>query len=80
MPADLEPAPDGDEDLPVLLTTAEAAVLAAVDPATIRRWKHRRKLAPVARGAHGEHLFALADVFALRRGVDPRTRWRHADA
>lgn len=69
----------GDDDAPVLVTSAEAAVLARVEPATIRAWKHRGRLPVAEIGPRGESLFALADVFAMTRGTDPRTHRRHAE-
>lgn len=69
---------DGPSEEPVLVTGPEAATLAGVEPATIRRWKARGKLAPVDKNARGENLYTLPDVFAVQRGEDPRTHWRHA--
>lgn len=66
--------PDDDE-LPVLVTTSEAAVLAKVEPATIRRWKARKKLRPVGRTPDGKNLFELPAVFRVQRGDDPRDHW-----
>lgn len=48
--------------LPVLLTTAEAAILAGVSPATIRTWVHRGHLHAVAVNGDGHPLYDAADV------------------
>lgn len=66
------------DDAPVLVTGPQAAILASVEPATIRRWKARGKLTPAGTNDRGENLYALPDVFAVQRGEDPRTHWRHA--
>lgn len=60
----------------MLVTTGEAATLAHVEPATIRRWKARDKLRPVGVRPDGASLYRLADVFEINRGEDPRTHWR----
>lgn len=67
--------PDDDE-LPVLVTTAEAAALAKTGPAAIRVRVHRGQLRPVAKTPHGQMLFALTDVF----DTPPNRRSRDKDA
>lgn len=60
------------DDLPVLVTSTEAAILAHVEPATWRSWVHRGKVQPVGQTSAGHLLYALPDVFAVTRGDDPR--------
>jgi len=59
------------DDLPVLVTTTEAALLAHVEPVTIRQWVNRGKLQPTAQNSSSHLLFALADVFKVRRADTP---------
>lgn len=44
------------------LTTAQAAALAGVKPATIRQWIHRGHLVPTARDERGRPRFRGVDV------------------
>lgn len=54
------------DDLPVLLTTKEAAVLLHLTPAGVRA---RDDLAPVGRTGHGEYLFPLAAVMQAPKNL-----------
>ena len=55
------------DDLPVLVTTTEAAILAHVEPATVRSWVNRGKLTPAAQTSAGYLLFTVPAVFAMTR-------------
>lgn len=50
------------DDLPILVTVAEAATLTKTGPAAIRVRVHRGQLRPVAQTSRGHLLFALTDV------------------
>ncbi len=62
------------------VTTEEAAELAGVDPATIRKWVSRGDLEPVRRGVKPLR-FHYEDVARVQRSKRPRA-WvaRHAEA
>lgn len=62
------------------VTTDEAADIAGVDPAVIRKWVMRGDLEPVRRGAKPLR-FHYDDVARVQRDKRPRT-WdeRHAQA
>lgn len=62
------------------VTTEEAAELAGVDPATIRKWVSRGDLEPVRRGVKPLR-FHYEDVARVQRSKRPRS-WvrRHAEA
>lgn len=49
-------------NLPVLLTTEEAAALLKVGPPAVRGRVSRGELQPVAQNPQGHHLFLLEDV------------------
>jgi len=70
--------PADTDDLPVLLTTGEVAVLAKTGPAAIRVRVHRGQLRPVARSGSGELLFRLED--AMETPINRRLRDRDAHA
>jgi DNA-binding transcriptional MerR regulator len=55
------------DDLPVLVTTSEAAILAHVEPVTIRQWELRGKIRPAGQTSSGHLLYDVADVFAVTR-------------
>ncbi|MFI6296830.1 helix-turn-helix domain-containing protein [Nonomuraea sp. NPDC050790] len=66
------PELDPDE---VYLTTAGAAELAGVQPATIRKWVEREHLAPIGRDRRGHMLFtqvAVAEAEAKTRELARR--------
>lgn len=64
------------------VSTADAAEIAQVKPATIRKWRERGHLAPRGLDERGHPLYAPADVIAAEKrvydngmrasGVDPR--------
>lgn len=56
---------EADDDMPVLVTADEAAILAHVAPSTIRVWRLRGKLRPVGRDTSRRHLYDLADIGPL---------------
>lgn len=49
-------------DLPILVSTKEAAVLLKMGEPAVRQRVGTGQLAPVAQTAHGGHLFRLEDV------------------
>lgn len=71
-----------------LVTTAQAAAIVRVDPATIRQWRHRKHLRPRGLDERGNPLYHPDDVAAAEKrvranglrtsGVDPRTLRRAA--
>lgn len=62
------------------MTTDEAAALAGVDPAVIRKWVLRGDLEPVRRGAKPLR-FRYDDVAAVQQAKRSKVwRARHADA
>lgn len=65
-----------DDELPVLVTTAEAAALTKTGAAAIRVRVHRGQLQPVAKTSRGHLLFRLADIF----DTPPNQRLRDKDA
>lgn len=70
------------------VTTADAADIVRVTPATIRKWRQRGHLAPRGLDERGNPLYAPADVIAAEKrvrdngvrasGVDPRRQRKSA--
>ncbi|WP_107288564.1 helix-turn-helix domain-containing protein [Streptomyces sp. NBRC 110611] len=56
-----------------LLTTAEAAVVACVTPATVRKWVHRGYLRPIARYGN-RNLYREDHVLRTERACRTRRR------
>ncbi|MHB1472394.1 MAG: MerR family DNA-binding transcriptional regulator [Dermatophilaceae bacterium] len=54
------PAPTVNPDM--LLTTADAAILAGVSEATIRSWQHRGILTPAGHTPRGQRTYRIADI------------------
>ena len=67
-------APEG---IDTLLTTAEAAHIAGVTTAAVRKWKERGLLAPAGLDENGHNLYRLRDVAKAERATRNRT-WRSA--
>lgn len=67
-----------EEELPVLLTTSEAAALMKTGPAAVRVRKHRGQLKAVARTGSGELLFPLEQVMAAPQNRRLRDKDAHA--
>ena len=73
-------APLGYDPAASLITTGEAAELVHVAPATIRTWKHRGTLTPVAEH-DGRPLYRPADVWdaeLANRRADPAKKRQRA--
>ena len=66
-----------DDDLPVLVTTKEAAVLLHIEPSAVRVRVHRGDLQPQARTSDGTLLFALTDIFDAPRNRRMRDSAAH---
>lgn len=55
-----------------MLSTAQAAQFARVDPALIRQWAHRGHLEAVGHNHRGWPLYRLGDVLATERRMRAR--------
>ena len=58
----------------LFLTTAEAALLLLVTPATVRRWADKGRVATV-RSLGGHRRFRASEVLALLEQLEGETTW-----
>jgi DNA-binding transcriptional MerR regulator len=64
-------APEG---LDSLVSTAQAAFLAGVTDATIRKWRERAKLTPAGIDDQGHPLYRLIDIARVERATREKAR------